>query len=350
MKRLRTALGLFGATLCLLAASPVLAQDDGTMTFGEDDAQEVDDDEEESGSSSDGGDSESSDDGTMSFGESEGENLDQEEKKETPLVGFVAVPSDALDSGQRGKLQNKLTEALRNIPDIKLEMGPAVLNALKKRTVATCVTEPLCLGSVGEKVGVERLVIAMVEEGSRGMELEVNYFHVNDRLFIKSETVRRLGNVNEVLSEVTPAVKKVFGVRQERDDQDYAEQNKGLAQTVTAIGCGVLSAGALTGGILFGNQASSIEETLNNKLKNEGVHEIKQKKAKQLYSDAQGKAATANIFYGLSGAFAVASGVLFIIDPGSDVSDDRRADLFERLDVTPSVGRSGAGFSASFDF
>ncbi|MFB6373649.1 MAG: hypothetical protein ABEN55_11150, partial [Bradymonadaceae bacterium] len=330
--------------------------DDGTMTFGEEDAQEVEDDGDDGGdSSSSDSDSSSSgggsDEGTMTFGEDEGKEVSKS-KEEPPLVGFVAVPSDALDGSQRGQLQRKLKEALRNIPDIKLEMGPGVLSALQERTVATCVTEPLCLGSVGEKAGVDRLVLAMVDKGSRGMELEINYFHVKDRLFIKSETVRRLGNFNKVLDEVPSTVKKVFGVRQQRESQEYATQNKSLAKTVIAVGCGVLSAGALTGGIVFGTQAADAESKLNSQL-NSGdgeVHNIKQAKAQEMLEDAKGKASTANIFYGLSGAFAVASTVLFIIDPGGDVSEGRRANALERIDIVPSFSRSGAGFSASFDF
>ena len=345
MKGLQTALGLLAATLCLLAASPVVAQDDeGTMTFGEEDAEEVSDE-----NADDGG----SDDGTMTFGEEEsGDSGLEEGNKEPPLVGFVAVPTEAIDDSQREKLQSKLTEVMRNIPDIKMQMGPAVMSALQERTIATCVTEPLCLGSVGEKAGVDQLVIARVKEGSRGMELEVDYFDVGDRLFIKSDDAMRLGSFKEVLDNVEPVTKSVFGIRGDRDSQEFADENTSLARTITAVGCGVLSVGALTGGIVFGNQASSIESDLNSFEKNEnGVYkELTQSEAKSMLSDAQGKAATANIFYGLSGAFAIASTVLFIVDPGGDVDQSGRAGLFERIDVAPSFGRSGAGFSATIDF
>jgi len=346
MNHLRLALCWLGAVLCLVVASPAVAQDDGTMTFGEEEAEEVDDDEGDSSSSEGGGE----EDGTMTFGEEESDETLQ--KEDVPLIGYVAVPSDSLDDSQRQELQGKLTEALRDIPDIELEMGPGVLNALQERTVATCVTEPLCLGSVGEKAGVDQLLLAMVDEGPRGMELEINLFNVQDRLFMQSETVKRLGNFNQVLDEVPSTVREVFGIRKERTEEEYAEQNRSLAQTVTAVGCGVLSGGALVGGILFGQQAADIESNLNRDLSegNSEVHSIDQTEAQSRYEDAQGKAATANIFYGLSGAFAVASTVLFIIEPGGDVADDRRANLLERIDVSPNFGKSGAGVSASFEF
>lgn len=354
MTRFHSAFSLVATLLCLFAATPAFGQDDGTMTFGEEDAQEIDDDE----SSDDGGGGQQQDgggeeEGTMTFGEEEAASTSAEEQK--PVVGLVAVPGDAMDESQRQSLQQKLAGSLQQVPDIELETGTAVLESLKKRTVATCVTEPLCLGSIGDDAGVERIVLAKVDRKEDGLQFNVDYFNVEDRLFIKYESVDGLGNFNKVLDQVDPVIKTVFEIRERQEGPNYADQNKGAAQTAIAVGCGVLSAGALVGGIVFGTNARDIQSNLNNYQQNEqGVYQdpkFTQKKARRMLNDAQGQAELANISYGLSGAFAIASGVLFLIDPGGDVAEEsRRAGLFERLEVSPNFSKSGAGISAGFDF
>ncbi len=354
MTRFHSAFSLVATLLCLLAATPAFGQDDGTMTFGEEDAQEIDDDE----SSDDGGgsqqqDGEGEEEGTMTFGEQEAAETSAEEQK--PVVGLVAVPGDAIDESQRQSLQQQLADSLQQVPDIELQTGTAVLESLKQRTIATCVTEPLCLGSIGDDAGVERIVLAKVDRKDDGLQLDIDYFNVEDRLFIKYESVDGLGNFNKVLDQVDPVIKTVFEIRERKEGPNYADQNTGAAQTAIAVGCGVLSAGALVGGIVFGTNAKDIESNLNGYEKNEqGVYqdpEFTQKEARRMLNDAQGQAELANISYGLSGAFAIASGVLFLIDPGGDVAEQsRQAELFDRLEVSPSFGKSGAGISAGFDF
>lgn len=354
MTRFHSVFSLVATLLCLFAATPAFGQDDGTMTFGEEDAQEIDDDE----ASDDGGGGQQQDgggeeEGTMTFGEEDAADTSDEEQK--PVVGLAAVPGDAIDESQRQSLQQQLGDSLQQVPDIELQTGTALLESLRQRTVATCVTEPLCLGSIGDDAGVERIVLAKVDRKEDGLQLDIDYFNVEDRLFIKYESVDGLGNFNKVLDQVQPVIKTVFEIREREEEPNYADQNTGAAQTAIAVGCGVLSAGALVGGIVFGTNARGIESNVNSYEKNEqGVYkdsEFTQTEAQRMLNDAQGQAELANISYGLSGAFAIASGVLFLIDPGGDVSEESgQASLFDRLEVSPNFGKSGAGISAGFDF
>jgi hypothetical protein len=357
MTRFHSVFSLVATLLCLFAATPAFGQDDGTMTFGEEDAQEVDDEE----ASDDGGGGQQQDDGggqeegTMTFGEEDA--ADTSDAKQKPVVGLVAVPGDATDESQRQSLQQQLADSLQQVPDIELQTGTALLESLKKRTVATCVTEPLCLGSIGDDAGVERIVLAKVDRKEDGLQLDIDYFNVEDRLFIEYESVDGLGNFDKVLDQVEPVIKTVFEIREREQEPNYADQNTGAAQTAIAVGCGVLSAGALVGGIVFGTNASDIQSNLNSYEKNEqGVYkdsEFTQTEAQRMLNDAQGQAELANISYGLSGAFAIASGVLFLIDPGGDVAEESgQASLFDRLEVSPTFGKSGTGtgISAEFDF
>ncbi len=355
MTRFHSVLAMIATLLVVFAAGPAFGQDDGTMTFGEEEAEDVSDEDDESddddGAASSGGDS---DEGTMTFGEEEASE-GTESGEQAPTVGLVAVPTDAISDSERRQLQKRLAESLQQVPDIEVQTGDAVLQALKKRTVATCVTEPLCLGSIGDDAGVDRIVLASVDKQEAGFSLDVDYFDVENRAFPKYESAEDLRNFNKVLGEIDPAIKQIFEIRRERDDPDYADQNTGAAQTVIAVGCGALSAGALVGGIVFGNQAASIESELNSHQTDEqGVYddsEFTQNEARNMLDEAQGRAELANISYGLSGAFAIASGVLFLIDSGSDVAEDsRRAGLLERLEISPNFSRNGAGLGARIEF
>ena len=331
-------------SLIFLFSFPALAQDDGgTMTFGEDEANEV---EEESSSSDDGG--------TMTFGEEDAAEAESEASGK-PTVGVVAVPNDIMDAGQRSDLQSELAGALQQVREIQLQTGPAVLDALKTRTVATCVTEPLCLGNVGEDAGVDQIVMARVKKEGGTFTLDVDYFDVADRLFMKYSSSDGLSSFKSVVKEVEPTIADIFDIRQDTGGPNFADENAGQANTILGISLAVLSAGALTGGIIFGNQAATAEEELNAFQQNEnGVYQdetFTQQKARTMLDDAESKAATANIFYGLSGAFAVASGVLFITGGNSgEQAEPKNAKLLKRLKLKPVFAPDGAGFSAGVNF
>lgn len=337
MIRNRITVASIAALFCFLTASNVFAQEEeeGTMSFGEEEAEE-----------------------TMTFGEEEAKEtnsgVESMKKKENPSVGVLAIPTEAIDSSQRSQLQTQLDKSMQQVPDIRLSGSAGLMSALQQRTIPTCVTEPLCLGSVGRKAGVDRIVMARVKENEGVYQLDIDYFNVEDKLFIKYKSVKDLGSFNDVVKNVDPAIKQVFEIRQEREDPDFAEENTGAARTIIAVSTAVLSAGSLAGGIIFGNQAAKIESDLNSHSKDDnGIYEeLTQPEAKDMLSSAQGKAATANIFYGLSGAFAVASTVLFVIDPGGDVDKgaEKKSALLKNIDIKPVFSPSATGFSAQLKF
>lgn len=349
------------AALLLLAPATAVSQE-GTMTFGEE-ASEEDDGSDEGGGESQSGNqsSDGGDDGTMTFGEgsSDGSTSATESDTGPPTVGIAAVPTSQVSSSQRSRAQDKLRNAMQKVPDVELQTGSAVLDALKKRTVATCVTEPLCLGAVGEEAGVDRLVLVRITDDQGSPQLNIDYFNVADRLFIRYETVSEVNSVGQAINAIEPAIVRLFELGQRGQGKDYAEEDQGAAKKILGFVSAGLSAVAIGSGIYLGVQAQNLQGQYNNKEKIDGRYtdpNFTQRRAQELKQRAESRAQTANILYGLGVAFAGGSAALLLIDSGSESEESsRRAgngdDGSSRsVRVAPILGADRAGLRADFRF
>jgi hypothetical protein len=336
----------------LLFPSAALAQDE--MTFGE---EEESTESEDSGDSMDfGGGDEGGEGGEMTFGGEEGSEGTEAAPTANYTVAVIAVPTPAISGDQRRKLQNEMQAAMEMTQGFDMMGADAVLQGLDSRGVATCITEPLCLGTVGSEAGVERILMGRVKETANGYSLDVDLFDVQDRLFVKYSTQSNLGNFNKVLEAVTPAYQDVFDIRVEREGPNYGDgADKGKIQTILAFTSAGLAVASLGAGIAFGSQAASLEdEILANETDDEGRYvDYSQEQAIADVREAQSKAQTANIFYGVAGGLAVISGVLFIVQSGSDVAEgEQRADTKDKpkLRLSPTVGQGSMGMGARINF
>ncbi|MGM0558678.1 MAG: hypothetical protein ACQEVA_19990 [Myxococcota bacterium] len=327
----------------LLIPSAAFAQDE--MTFGGDDEEESVESEESEGD-------------TMDFGgPSDGEDTEgttDAAPSANLTIAVIAVPTPDIDGNQRRELQSAMQDAMGMTQGYDMMGADAVLQGLDSRGVATCITEPLCLGTVGGEAGVERILMGRVKETANGYSLDVDLFDVEDRLFVKYSTQANLGNFNKVIDAVAPAYQEVFDIRVDRQGPNYGEEaNTGKIQTILAYSAAGLAVASLTGGIVFGSQAAKLEdEAINHEQDDEGRYvDYTQVQANEDIRAAQGKAQTANIFYGVAGGLAVISGVLFVVQSGSDVAEgEGRAGLFDRLKLAPAVGQGSLGFGARVDF
>ncbi len=331
--------------VALLMPSAGLAQ--GTMDFG------VEDVEEEDGEGQEGGDT--GDDGEMTFGADEVQEDPQDTgAADTYTVAVVALPSDAIDRSQRIELQQKMLDAVSLDPNYSAQDGASVLNGLEENGMS-CVTEPLCLSSVGQEAGVDRILIGRVEDKARGLSLNIDLFDVSDKLFVKYTSVDRLANFDSVIDSVEPGMKDIFDIRVERKGPNYGEEtDTGTVQKVLAWTAAGLSVASLGTGIYFGSEASSGEEEILGMKDGNGQFTINQRQAQQMVRDVEGDALTANVLYGASAGLAVISGILFYVEGGSDVADPndrrRRAGLLDRVDVQPTFGLGNVGLGATFSF
>lgn len=329
--------------LLLLAPTSAFAQDD-TMSFGVDDV-----DAEE-------GEEAPADDGSMTFGTDEAaQGADaQDGANGTFSLGVVMIPSDALSSQERVELQGKILEAAGVAPNYQARNGESILSALDDAGMESCITEPLCLASTGEEASVDRILMGRLRSTPGGLSLTIDLFDVNNKLFVKYASASNLGGMSDVLESVDPTVKEVFGIRVERKGPDYAEEaSSGTVQRVLAYSTAGIAVAALAGGIYFGMDASDLEQGVLDKKNSAGQFTISQIEADRQMRDAQDSALTANILYGASAGMAVISGILFFVDSGSDVAtpdERRRAGLLEKIDITPQVGLGRVGMSAGFDF
>lgn len=340
----------------LLVGVPSLAPAQGTMTFGEDEAKDIEN-EDGSDSKDDGPDSSSSSSEEGMTFEAESSSESSDSQSETPLVGLVAVPSEAMSSSQRQQLKETLVSAMQPVQKVKLASGTAVLDELQKRTVASCVTEPLCLGSVGGDAGVDRILMARVERNQDSFQLDIDYFNVSERLFIKYKSLQGLGTFGDVIDAVQPAIEEIFGLDRPTDTSTpggRASSSKAL--TIVGITSAGLSAGALTAGILFGLKANDLESQLEGERNGEGTYGITQTRAQEMFDNAQNKAGLSTGFYITSGVLAAAGGVFLVLGSNGSGAEQpppsraRSNPSSPSWSVTPTAGSDSVGIRARFSF
>ena len=290
----------------------------------------------------------------LEFSEEEGAKntySDAEEKS----VAIVAMAGEEMDSDRRGKVQAEMERVAGEISAVSVVGGGGLLSALEASGGEACVQEPLCLADVGEQAGAERILVARVVKREKGLELKIDYFDVDDKLFVKYENVGGLGGTGAVVSAIEPALKKIFDVREFVDGPDYqGDENKSVVQTVLAYGFAGLAVASLAGGIVMGLGAKSTESDVEGRPKTGDVYSMTQVEAREAIRPAEKKATTANVFYGLAAGFAAVSVLFFLIRGGSDVGEDEKATTrktIRDINVAPAVTADGGiGFGAGFRF
>ena len=304
--------------------------------FGEEEAEEVEEVVEEE------------DDGQMSFSSDDLSKEDATEE-EKPQVALVVIPT--ADVERNRDLQAELNKVGGDIPGI-VTMGPeTVLPGLQQREAEQCVTDPICLGAVGDEGKVGRILILRVKEGDSGLELNADYFDVQDRLFVKYHTVKGLSSTSDLVEAVEPALNEIFSIRPDDGSKDYVgKEDTGIVQDIVAFGAAGLAVAAFGGGIAMGLKASGKEQEVEDTKSGDG-YTMTQVEADAILREADDAATTANILYGLSAALAVTSAVFFFIRGGSDVADDQKnASLIHDFQIAPIITETGAGFGAGFRF
>lgn len=268
-------------------------------------------------------------------------------------VAVVALAGPAMDSDRREKVQAELERVAGGITAITMLSGSSVLGALEASGGDACVQEPLCLADVGEQAGVQRILVARVVEKEDGNELKIDYFDVDDKLFIRYENTGGLGGTGSIVSAVEPALNKIFDVHEfGRPDDVVGDEDSSVVQSVIAYGAAGLSVASLVAGIVLGLSAKKIEKDVEGSPKNGDVYEYTQVEAREAIRPAESKATTANVFYGLAVGLAGVSVLFFIIRGGSDVAEDEgnTATGLRDIKVAPMVSAHGLGFGAGFRF
>jgi hypothetical protein len=262
-----------------------------------------------------------------------------------------------MDSERRSKVQAEMEKITSKVGTVIMISGSALIGPLEAAGGEECVKEPLCLADVGEQAGAERILIAHVASADgKGLELKVDYFDVDDKLYIKYDNTSGLNGTGGIVNAIEPSLNKIFDVRELVDGEQYADdENKGVVQTVLAYSTAVWAVGFLTGGGVMGLGAKSAENDVKNGAKNSlGVYESTQVDARESIRPAQKKATTANVFYGLSAGLAAVSVLFFLIRGGSDVDKSESQGQVKRglkdIQVAPAVTADGFGVGAGFRF
>lgn len=350
MKRSPALAALLALTMAL-SPSVVFAQG---FEFGEEESEETPEGGEGEGEPVD-----TQDPAGLTFSEDEATKTtysDTEEKQ----VAVVAVPGEHMDADRRSKVQQELERVAGGINAITVLSGSSVLGALEASGGDACVQEPLCLADVGEQAGVERILVARVVEKPNGLELKVDYFDVDDKLFVRFHNIDGLGGTPGIVKAVEPALNKIFDVREFVEGQDFeGDEDSSVVQSVLAFGAGGLAVASLVGGIVFGLKAKRIDNEVTDSPKNGDVYQYTQVQARDAIRPAKSAATTANVFFGLAVGLTAVSVLFFVIRGGSDVSEEDKTALNEKekrkkirdVQIAPTVTADGGlGFGAGFRF
>ncbi len=272
----------------------------------------------------------------------------------TQNVAVVAIRSENLKDELLSRVQNELERFAATVTNIKVVTGTSIQSELEKRGGDECLNEPICLSEVGSAAGVDRILTARIRPDQAGaLELATDYFDVEDRLYIKYDSVKGLSGDDNIVSAIEPSLKVLLDVRDLVARPDYVDDaGDGTFQTILAWSTGVLAVGALGAGIYFGLEASAMESDLEESPKTGDVYDMTQKEAAVKIRDAETTAVTANIFYGVAAGLAIASGILFYIQGGSDVATQEELDasLPSNFKLAPMITKHSVGFGGGFNF
>ncbi|MEZ4460971.1 MAG: hypothetical protein R3E66_14845 [bacterium] len=335
----------FGSFIsCLMAIllavpAPVFAQG---FEFGEEEA-------ETTTTKKDDGDTEE-EGGGLEFTSDDLSKEDTKTEEKIPQVAIVSIPSEANDAERRGEIQAKMLEFAKSVPSIMVAGPETVLPGLQSRTIEECVTEPICLGAVGDEAQVDRIILTRVKQTEEGLQLDTDYFDVQDRLFIRYDSKKGLGSTSDIVDAVVPSMKVVLDIRDGSGKQEYVgNEDASLVQSIVAYGAAGLAVACLGAGIYFGMDSSSQVDDFNAAKNADGKFPFSQKAAQQKLQDAESSATTANVFYGLAAAMTVTSVVFFLIEGGSDISADQERAIND-FQIAPVITEAGAGVGAGFKF
>lgn len=338
---------LIALSLVLL---PTAAFAQGDMSFGVDEVENGGDDGGDDGGDMSFGvdDVEEGGDEDMSFGEDEDEGGGN-------LLSVVAVPTSDIDAEQRDELQRELMKSMQAVSKYDVSGEGGVLSSLRERNAEQCVRETICIASVGEDAGYNKLVLGRITKVGEEWRLDIDFFDVDERLFIKYKSYEQLGSFKEAIEMVDPAIRDIFDIRQVDDGPEVEDKprNEWIQPTFAYTTAG-LAVACIAGGAVFGSRARNERDAIINAPKNDDnrYEDLTQQDAQDQFDQARRTAQRANLFYGLGVGLGALSAVLFTVDLGSDVASEE--ELSQRrvrdLKIAPAVSSQGVGAGAFFRF
>lgn len=326
------------AALALIVPATVSAE----MTFEPDDVQQDD----------------GADDDEMTFAPDDlaDDDFDPDEEMDEDMdVGVVAVPGDDISDGERDELQTALRDAAREIPEITTYGDADLLPGLEERDPDYCSREALCLASIGDRAGVQRILQARVERDNGSYRLDIDYFDVDDRLFVGYHSNSGLSSFGDVIDAVPAGVDDIFGIRRDTGDDPFVDERDVDVVGVLAYTTAGAAVASFAGGIFFGMQASSIESDLEAARDEDGrFTDMTRQQVRSETRSMESSARNANLFYGFSAVLAAGSIGLFVLQSRS--GDDEQAASGDNsswvrgVELTPQLGDEAVGIDAQLRF
>jgi hypothetical protein len=350
----------------LLAPAQAWAQDDGGMTFDEEEVETFGE--------------------PMEFGEEEvdplgGDDWGSEDdwSEETPtepvqptvvddgvitITGYI-VPGDAIDAAQAQALTDTV---MSNLATFNL-YNVVVSDPLQTEFAMmggdfpmTCSFDPVCLGRYARPLGIEKVVVGRVEVNDAGQwAVTIDLIDSGNSSIENYRLFTTTPDVAGVQGALEPQMRTLLGIRREQVEQDDRRRGPSPVQLGLAWGTLGLGVASLGVGVFFGTRATALEDELTDCSLVESadgvfVCDVTQTSARGTIDDGKSAATLANVFVGTGLLLAVGSVLLFTVTPGSDI--DENADVSERprergirnVRVAPSFDQRSVGLAGGFEF
>ncbi|MBN1946315.1 MAG: hypothetical protein JW797_11615 [Bradymonadales bacterium] len=274
-------------------------------------------------------------------------------------TGFI-IPNELLDSNTADRLSQVLMERLGAIPQITAVPYTALsqeFEVMGGELALECAFDPVCLGRLGDEVGVDQIVIGRVSPARQSSTIgfTMDLVDVPTRSVLRYRFVEADNSFSTLSSEITRQLPYLFAIEQERGPSTVTgPTGPGTIQVVASWATLALGVASLGVGIYYGLDASSIEDEVRSSDLREGsIYVMTQREARERLDEAEDSALLANIFLGSGVALLGVSALLFLITPGSDIdveAESVSSALQPDIHLTPAVWGEGWGLFGQFEF
>jgi hypothetical protein len=266
------------------------------------------------------------------------------------IVTGLVIPNDLLDSRIADQLSDALLLELENIPGLFVDPNDALRDEFEimgAELAMECAFDPICLGRVGWDVGLDRVVIgrASARRADGDIEFTLDLVDCDGRSVLNYRAARTDESVSAISELMARQLGPLFGIRPDRDIEDYGSDGISDFQLGAAWGTLGLGVASLVVGFVFGSDAASMEDEVRNGALREdadNVYVMTQAQAQVRLTEADDQAQLANVFLGTGVALIFVSLLLRYIDPGSDIAGSA-GDVSQGPIMTPNVRAEGWG-------
>ncbi len=287
-----------------------------------------------------------------------------------PTVTGLILPNDVLAGPLADQLTRVLNEKLGDLVEYSSRGNDGILeefDIMGPELAGECAFDPVCMGRVGQQIGVDYIVVGRVERSEDGdwtttLDLmNTGLSSIDNFVFFKTD-----GRTAAVQEEIPDQILRLFRIRNDlvsgRDEATRGGVQKALAWTTLALGVGAIGAGTYFG-LDYGSQRRDIEDwpvlvdDNGEPLRDRGnrlIYDRSMVETQTAIDDADKSKSLSLILGGVGAGLLVTSVVLFVVTPGEDIYEEADGEASNRrrrsFALAPVIGPDLAGVTTHLNF